>query len=40
MKNNKSKINKKEIIVTVVVLILAILIGFIAGKALFDVMHK
>ena len=38
-KNNKTKVNKKELIVTIVVLIAAIIIGFIAGKALFDAMY-
>ena len=38
-KKNKPKVNKKELIVTIVVLIAAIILGFIAGKALFDAMY-
>lgn len=37
--NKKSKINKTELIVTIVVLIASIMIGFIIGKELFDSMH-
>ena len=35
----KNKINKKELIITIVVLAVAIIIGFIAGKALFEVIY-
>ena len=38
-KKNKIKVDKKELIVTIVVLIAAIILGFIAGKALFDAMY-
>ena len=38
-KKNKPKVNKKELIVTIVVLIASIILGFIAGKALFDAMY-
>ena len=38
-KKNKSKVNKKELIVTIVVLVAAIIVGFYAGKALFDAMY-
>lgn len=39
MKKNKSKVNTKEIIITIAVLVVAIIVGFIAGKALFDVVY-
>jgi hypothetical protein len=35
-KKNKAKINKKEIIITICVLLGAIILGFTAGKALFE----
>ena len=35
----KIKVDKKEIIVTTIVLIAAIILGFIAGKALFDALY-
>ena len=38
-KTKKTKSNQKEIIITIVVLIAAIILGFIAGKALFDAMY-
>lgn len=38
-KKKKVKVDKKELIVTIVVLVAAIIIGFIAGKALFDAMY-
>lgn len=38
-KKNKPKVDKKELIVTIVVLVAAIVLGFIAGKALFDAMY-
>lgn len=39
IKKDKSKINKKELIITVVVLILSVIIGFIIGKAMFDALY-
>ena len=36
---NKIKVDKKELIVTIVVLVAAVILGFIAGKALFDAMY-
>ena len=33
------KINKKELIITIIVLILATVIGIIAGKYLYEAMH-
>lgn len=38
-KKNKSKVDKKELIVTIVVLLAAIVLGFFIGKALFDAMY-
>lgn len=38
-KKNKVKVDKKEIIVTVIVLVAAIILGFIFGKALFDALY-
>lgn len=35
----KNKINKKELIITVVVLILCVVVGFFAGKALYEAMY-
>lgn len=35
----KEKLNKKEIVITIIVLIISIIIGFIAGKSLFDALH-
>lgn len=38
--HQKMKINnKKEIIITISVLIISIVIGFIAGKVLFDIVY-
>lgn len=37
MKKNKKSINKKELIVTIVVLVGAIVLGFIIGKHLFEI---
>lgn len=39
--NDKSKmnINKKELIITIIVLLISIVIGFIAGKALFEAVY-
>ena len=39
MKKNKLKINKKELIITIVVLILCVVVGFFAGKALYEAMY-
>ena len=39
MKKNNVKLNKKELIITIVVWLGAIIIGFIAGKFLFDVVY-
>lgn len=39
MKKNKVKVDKKELIVTIVVLVAAIVLGFIAGKAMFDALY-
>ena len=36
---NKIKIDKKELIVTIVVLLAAIVLGFLIGKELFEVMY-
>ena len=36
----QGKINKKEIIITIVILILAVIGGVIAGKALFDAVMR
>lgn len=35
----KNKVNKKELIITIVVLIGAIIVGFIAGKVMFDSLY-
>ena len=35
-KKNKLNVNKKELIITIVTLVLSVIIGFIAGKALFE----
>ena len=35
----KINTNKKEIIFTIIVLIISVVVGFIAGKYLFDIMH-
>ena len=35
----KYKINKKELIITIIVLIIAIFVGFLGGKALYDAMN-
>lgn len=39
MKKNKTKTSKKEIIITIVVLVAAIILGFIVGKELFDAVY-
>lgn len=39
MKKNKMNINKKEIIITIIVLVLCIVVGFFAGKALYETMY-
>lgn len=38
-KKNKSKVDKKELIITIVVLLVAIVLGFFIGKALFEAMY-
>ena len=38
-KKNKITINKKELIITIVVLVLCIVVGFFAGKALYEAMY-
>ena len=38
-KQNKIKVDKKELIVTIVVLVAAIGLGFFLGKALFDALY-
>ena len=35
----KNKINKKELIITIIVLILAVVIGIIGGKELYEAMY-
>lgn len=39
MKNKKTKVNKKELIITIIVLVAAIILGFIVGKELFDAVY-
>lgn len=39
MKKNKVKFNKKELIITIVVLVASVILGFIAGKALYEAMY-
>lgn len=39
MKKNKIKINKKELIITILVLVLCIILGIFAGKALYEAMY-
>ena len=39
MKKNKVNFNKKELIVTIIVLVAAIILGFFAGKALYEAMY-
>ena len=36
----KNKINKKELIITIIVLILAVVIGIIGGKELYEAMYE
>ena len=36
---NESKINKKELIITIIVLLVAIVVGIIGGRILYDVMY-
>ena len=38
-KKGKLNVDKKEIIITLVVLIISIIIGFIAGKGLFEAFY-
>ena len=38
-KKNKTKVDKKELIITIVVLLVAIVLGFFIGKALFQAMY-
>lgn len=38
-KKNKEKVDKKEIIITVIVLVAAIALGFFLGKTLFDALY-
>lgn len=38
-KEKMNKIDKSELIITITVLILAIVIGFFAGKALFESLY-
>ena len=35
----KNKINKKELIITIIVLMLAVVIGIIGGKELYEAMY-
>ena len=35
-KKNKVKVDKKELIVTIIVLLASIVLGFLLGKSLFD----
>ena len=35
----KENFNKKEIIFTIIVLIISVVIGFVVGKNLFDALH-
>jgi len=39
MKKNKVKVDKKELIVTIAVIIGALILGFLLGKALFDAIY-
>jgi len=39
MKKDKVKIDKKELIITIIVLVVAIVLGFFAGKALYEAMY-
>lgn len=39
MKKNKIKIDKKELIITIIVLTVSVIVGFIAGKTLYDIMY-
>lgn len=38
-KDKKSNINKKELIVTIIVLVLSVVIGFLVGKELFEALY-
>ena len=38
-KKNKSKVDKKELIVTIIVLAASVVLGFFVGKALFEAMY-
>ena len=38
-KKNQIYVDKKELIITIVVLVAAIILGFVAGKALFDAFY-
>lgn len=37
---NKLTASQKELIFTIIVLILSVAVGFFIGKYLFDIMHK
>ncbi len=41
-KKEKSKLSarQKEIIFTIIVLLVSVIVGFFIGKYLFDIMHK
>ena len=39
MKNNKFKMDKKEIVITVGVLLGSVILGFIIGKNLFEALY-
>ena len=39
VKKEKIHTNKKEIIITLVVLVIAVIIGFIAGKFLYEAVY-
>ena len=38
-KEKKLNINKKELIITIIVLVLSVVIGFIVGKELFEALY-
>ena len=38
-KKNKIKVDRKELIITIVVLVAAIILGFLLGKNLFDSLY-
>ena len=39
MKKNKSKVDKKELIITIIVIIASLILGFLLGKALFEAVY-